>query len=36
MVNLHIFGMYDWKAGEEWFQKAIAFNSNLAVAPASY
>jgi TolB-like protein len=32
----YVWGMYDWKAGEEAFKKAIAINPNYVVAHAYY
>jgi len=36
LAGMNVYGMWDWKAGEEAFKKAIAMNPNYADAHALY
>jgi len=36
LASWYVWGMYDWKAGEEAFKKAIAINPNYVAAHAYY
>jgi serine/threonine-protein kinase len=36
LAGMNVYGMWDWKAGEEAFKKAIAINPNYAEAQALY
>ncbi len=36
LASMYVWGMFDWKAGEEAFKKAIAINPNYVAAHAFY